>query len=106
MRPLTVNSILRCLPKNFELLDPKRVVRPQTYENGFAANFWQLVAKLFSQDLKTRYDPKGKDADIEALVQIWDEGSWNSFYYSIFWEYPTRTELKTDRLSSQVKKKK
>ena len=78
----------------------------KTYENGFAANFWQLVAKLFSQDLKTRYDPKGKDADIEALVQIWDEGSWNSFYYSIFWEYPTRTELKTDRLSSQVKKKK
>lgn len=78
----------------------------KTYENGFAANFWQLVAKLFSQDLKTRYDPKGKDADIEALVKIWDEGSWNSFYYSIFWEYPTRTELKTDRLSSQVKKKK
>ena len=25
------------------------------YESGFAANFWQIVAKLFSQDLKTRY---------------------------------------------------
>ena len=36
MLPTDYNSILRCLPKNFELLDPKRVVRPQTYENGFA----------------------------------------------------------------------
>ena len=27
----------------------------KTYESGFAANFWQLVARLFSQNLKTRY---------------------------------------------------
>ena len=40
----------------------------KTYENGLAANFWQLVAKLFSQNLKTRYDPtKGEDAKIEKL---------------------------------------
>ena len=45
----------------------------KTYESGFAANFWQLVAKLFSQNLKTRYDPsKGEDAKIEELCKIWD----------------------------------
>lgn len=76
------------------------------YESGFAANFWQVVAKIFSQDLKKRYDPKGKDAKIEELVQIWDSGKWDQFYYSVFWESPTKTVIKTDRLQSQVKKKK
>ncbi|MBR5042907.1 MAG: DUF4294 domain-containing protein [Bacteroidales bacterium] len=75
------------------------------YESGFAANFWQIVAKLFSQDLKTRYDPKGKDAKIEELVQVWDAGQWDQFYYSVFWEAPVKTVIKTDRLNSEVKKK-
>lgn len=74
------------------------------YENGFAANFWQVVAKLFAQDLKTRYDPKGRDARLEELVTIWDEGNWNQFYYSVFWEYPTKTVIKAERLKSEVKK--
>lgn len=78
----------------------------KTYENGFAANFWQLVARLFSQNLKTRYNPGagGEDAKIEELCRIWDSGQWNSFYYSIFMEYPPRTVIKTERLSSEVKK--
>ena len=76
------------------------------YENSFAANFWQLIAKLFSQDLKSRYDPAGKDAKIEELVQIWDAGTWDQFYYSVFWEAPKKTVIKTDHLQSQVKKKK
>ena len=46
----------------------------KSYENGFAANFWQLVAKLFSQNLKTRYDPDGEDKKLEELVKIWDSG--------------------------------
>lgn len=75
------------------------------YENGLAANFWQLVAKLFSQDLKTRYDPTGADVKIEELVQIWDSGKWDSFYYSIFMERPPKVVIQTDRLSSEVKKK-
>lgn len=75
------------------------------YENGLAANFWQLVAKLFSQDLKTRYDPTGSDVKIEELVQIWDSGRWDSFYYSIFMERPPKVVIQTDRLSSEVKKK-
>ena len=78
----------------------------KTYESGFAANFWQLVARLFSQNLKTRYNPAagGEDAKIEELCKIWDRGEWNSFYYSIFMEYPQRTVIKTERLSSEVKK--
>ena len=77
----------------------------KTYESGFAAAFWQLVAKLFSHDLKTRYDPKGNDAKIEELVNIWDSGKWNSFYYSIFMEYPQKTVIAAERLNSQVRKK-
>ncbi len=77
----------------------------RTYENSFAANFWQLVAKLFSQDLKARYDPKGADRRTEELCRIWDSGQWDSFYYSIFMEYPPRSTIKTEILSSSVKKR-
>lgn len=77
----------------------------KTYESGFAAGFWQLVAKLFSQDLKTKYDPKGKDARLEELCRKWDTGEWNSFYYSIFMEWPRKTEIKAETLSSEVQKK-
>jgi hypothetical protein len=75
------------------------------YESGFAANFWQVIAKIFSQDLKARYEPNGRDARIEELVQIWDSGQWDQFYYSVFWEAPRKTVIKTDRLQSEVKKK-
>ena len=77
----------------------------KTYESGFAAGFWQLVAKLFSQDLKTRYDPKGSDAKLEELCQIWDSGKWDAFYYSIFMEAPQKTVIATETLSSEVRKK-
>lgn len=76
----------------------------RTYENGFAANFWQVVARLFSQDLKSRYDPEGKDVKTEELIKIWDSGNWNSFYFSIFMEMPAKTVIKTDRLESEVRK--
>jgi len=74
------------------------------YESGFAANFWQVIAKIFAQDLKSRYDPKGTDSKTEELVKIWDEGNWDSFYYSIFWEAPKKTVIKSDHLKSVVKK--
>ncbi|MCQ2183443.1 MAG: DUF4294 domain-containing protein [Bacteroidales bacterium] len=77
----------------------------KTYESGFAAGFWQLVAKLFSQDLKTKYDPEGKDKKLEQLVQKWDSGQWDSFYYSIFMEYPEKVVFEVDSLRSAVKKK-
>ena len=81
---------------------PYEIIRE--YENTFAANFWQVVAKLFSHDLKARYEPAGRDAKIEELVQIWDSGSWDNFYYSIFMEPPTKTVIKVDKLRSEVKK--
>jgi len=78
----------------------------KTYENGFSAGFWQMVAKLFSQDLKTRYEPNGKDAKTEQLVKIWDSGQWKHFYFSIFFEYPPDSPILTDRLSTTVRQKK
>ena len=78
----------------------------KTYENGFAANFWQLVARIFSQNLKTRYDPtQGEDAKIEELCKIWDSGQWDSFYFSIFMEPPRRTVITQETLESEVRKK-
>jgi len=77
----------------------------RNYESGFAAGFWQMVARMFSQDLKTRYDPAGRDKQIEELVKIWDSGDWDSFYYSIFMEKPVKTVIVTDELKSEVQKK-
>ena len=78
----------------------------KTYENGLAANFWQLVAKLFSQNLKTRYDPtKGEDAKIEELCKIWDSGQWDAFYYSIFMERPAKVVIQRETLETEVRKK-
>jgi len=78
----------------------------KTYENGFAAYFWQLVARIFSQNLKTRYDPsKGEDARIEELCKIWDSGQWDSFYFSIFMEPPRKTVIQRETLDSEVQRK-
>ena len=78
----------------------------KTYESGLVANFWQLVAKLFSQNLKTRYNPaKGEDAKIEELCKIWDSGQWDAFYYSIFMERPAKVVIQRETLESEVRKK-
>jgi len=77
----------------------------RNYESKFAAGFWQMVAKLFSQDLKTRYDPQGRDRKYEELIKIWDGGEWDSFYYSIFMEAPPKTVIATDELKSEVRHK-
>jgi len=38
------------------------------FRGGFAAWFFQGIAKMFSYDLKSEYDPKGKDKLIEEVV--------------------------------------
>lgn len=38
-------------------------------KGGLSARFWQTVAFFFGSDLKQPYDAKGKDADIETIVQ-------------------------------------
>lgn len=63
------------------------------YKSGMAATFWQGVAKLFGSDLKKPYDPKGEDAKIEELVQIWEAGDFDAFYFSLFWKDPPVIEI-------------
>lgn len=73
------------------------------YRNGIAAGFWQGIAKLFGADTKRHYDPQGEDAATEDLVTKWHDGDFDNFYYSLFWEYPSKTELKPD-LASRSRK--
>ena len=58
------------------------------YKNGIAASFWQGIAKMFGTDLKKPYDPEGADKQTEELVQIWESGDFQAFYFSIFWKDP------------------
>ncbi len=75
------------------------------YEGGFAAGFWNLVGKIFDQDLKAHYDPEGKDKDTEKLVQIWESGDWDEFYYGVFGEYPQKTVIVADHLDITIPEK-
>ena len=58
------------------------------YKSGIAAGFWQGVAKIFGTDLKKPYDPEGEDELTEELVEIWEAGDFEAFYFSIFWKDP------------------
>lgn len=58
------------------------------YKSGIAAAFWQGIAKIFGTDLKKPYDPEGDDRLTEELVQIWDAGDFQSFYFSLFGKNP------------------
>lgn len=73
------------------------------YEGGFAAGFWNLVGKLFDQDLKSHYDPDGVDKDTEDLIRIWESGAWDEFYWEIFGKYPEKTVIVSDRLSTTAR---
>lgn len=44
------------------------------FRGGFTAWFFQGVAKMFNYDLKSEYDPKGKDKMIEEIVQKIERG--------------------------------
>ena len=63
------------------------------YKNSIAAGFWQGIAKLFDNDLKSKYDPTGADKDIEDLVQIWRAGEFPALYWSVFWENPPEVKV-------------
>ena len=63
------------------------------YKNGIAAGFWQGIAKIFDNDLKSEYDPEGADKDLEELVQAWQNGSFRALYWSIFWEDPPEVKV-------------
>lgn len=78
----------------------------KNYEGGVAAGFWSLVGKMFDQDLKSHYDPQGVDAKTEELIEIWECGDWDYFYYGIFGEEPKHTIITSDHLTTEAKKKK
>lgn len=65
------------------------------YKSGITAGFWQGVAKIFGNDLKSGYDPKGDDKMTEYLVEKWQSGEFDALYYSIFWEMPTRPDIRS-----------
>lgn len=61
----------------------------KNYRGGAAAGFWQGVAKLFGSNLKTPYNKyEGEDKKLEQLIQLYQEGTFNSLYLSIFGKYP------------------
>lgn len=63
------------------------------YKSTVSAVFWQGIARLFGQNLKSAYDPKGKDAQTEELVKAWQAGKFDEIYYSVFMEWPVKTEI-------------
>jgi len=44
------------------------------YKSGFAAFFWQSVARLFGSNLKADYDPDGDEKMIEHIIILLDNG--------------------------------
>lgn len=46
----------------------------QEFRSGFTAGFWQMVAKIFGNDLKLHYDPAGEDATLEQIVRYYEAG--------------------------------
>ena len=65
------------------------------YKSGITAGFWQGIAKIFGNDLKSRYDAEGDDKMTEYLVEKWKRGEFDALYYSIFWEMPKHPEIKS-----------
>jgi hypothetical protein len=54
------------------------------YRGGFNAVFWQGVARIFGSDLKKPYDKFGEDKITEDLVIMYQNGTFEDLYYSIF----------------------
>ncbi len=44
------------------------------FKGGFSAFFWQSIARLFGNSLKSEYDPLGEDRPIEEIVKMIELG--------------------------------
>ena len=44
------------------------------FRGGFVAGFWQMLAKLFGNNLKLEYDPEVRDKDLERVVRYYEMG--------------------------------
>lgn len=58
----------------------------KNYRGGAAAGFWQGIAKLFGSDLKKPYDKFGEDKVVEELVIMYQNGTFDYLYYSMFYK--------------------
>ncbi len=44
------------------------------FKGNFSAGFWQTIARIFGNNLKSEYDPFGDDAMIEVIINMIDSG--------------------------------
>ncbi len=44
------------------------------YRSGFTAGFYQMLAKMFGNNLKLQYDPEGEDEMLEQIVLYYKAG--------------------------------
>ena len=44
------------------------------YKGSVTAFFWQGIAKFFSTDLKSEYDPEGEDKQLERIIELIEAG--------------------------------
>ena len=47
------------------------------FRSGFTAGFYQMLAKMFGNNLKLEYDPKGEDEVLEQIVLYYKAGLLN-----------------------------
>lgn len=57
----------------------------KNYKGGLTATLWQGVARIFGSDLKKPYDKYGEDKNTEELVIMYQNGSFEYLYYSMFY---------------------
>ncbi|MFA8450120.1 MAG: DUF4294 domain-containing protein [Bacteroidales bacterium] len=46
----------------------------RSLKGKFVAFFWQTFARIFGYNLKIKYDPEGKDKEIETIVRLIEKG--------------------------------
>ncbi len=52
-------------------------------KGGLTAFFWQGFARLFGADLKKPYDKYGEDKPVEALVHMYHNGTFETYYWQV-----------------------
>ena len=65
------------------------------YKSRMTAGFWEGIAKMFGGSIKLAYNGAGKDKPIEDLIKIWNDGDYETFYWSVFGEYPQIAQVPT-----------
>lgn len=52
-------------------------------KGGLTAFFWQGIARLFGANLKKPYDKYGEDKPVEALVRMYHNGTFETYYWQV-----------------------